>query len=584
MYLQGCPSEDGQVSSHTPLNMSTALTPETVVRKVTPIVATENAPSKHDEPPAVPNQPAVISAKGKEIQARTPLTKDWTKPGDKLPFRPFQKTTRSAQWAVSDEGKRWITQRLANYANMKPPGGLLPKSESTNRHLTHCQWWTRELARAYLANWPDFNVEETLGTEYSPSDRSLHDERVPKFIEYALRQQNSVAKESPADIISMLIQRARKPAAFNFWAQQNEEVDVKAKVMAQRDPRWQNRHERLHTLMEMRKKLFEELDPDEQEEWHEKATASKALNLTPEDCIALIPKIYGMMGDALREHIDFNCLVLCGGKSIDGEAWFYMEEWHRPSMLDPLRFTSTENWKVTQGGFLHDIYKDTGVFRLPTWQRPNEFIPKVVIHLLDVIEFDEDGELLTSLQGLRQAMEKYLHGLWLFVPDNNGAPRTTPIPWSKIRQHHHNLTMFVEPVRLPGGDFIFERPNNMPHDDLKAFVNHIVQGEKGILPPEKQFRWTGQIDGAFQLAAKPHRQIRNTQGKTKRKGPSKKAIAQDSSLGESFDLDDGETSSDGESGKEEPVTTVRGRSISRGQGSKPAKSLRFKSKNNGSRY
>ena len=58
---------------------------------------------------------------------------------------------------------------------MVPPHGL-PKDAATNRALTNRQWWTRELACDYMANWPDFDVHEVLGDDPSEEDIKTHDE------------------------------------------------------------------------------------------------------------------------------------------------------------------------------------------------------------------------------------------------------------------------------------------------------------------------------------------------------------------------------------------------------------------------
>ncbi|KIJ30796.1 hypothetical protein M422DRAFT_53602 [Sphaerobolus stellatus SS14] len=473
--------------------------------------------------------------KGKQV---TPSVNDWTKPTDKLSFRPFLKISRGDEWAITDEGKHWITQRLSSFSNMRPPGGIL-WDEAKNRECTHRQWWIKELAKAYITNWPDFDLMEVLGADYTEESKQLHNERVPKFIEYALRRQYGAGKDDPTDIISLIVNRTRKPVAYNVWAQSNDDVDTKAKRLGKLDARWANPKKRLSTLMEMRKQLFEALPAEEQAVWEVKAAESKAGNISPEECVELIPKIYGMIGDSMRAQIQFNCVVLCGGKMSDGQAWFYTEEWHRPSLDDPLVFTSSANWKTFLGAFLHSLSKDTGVttadiVQLPTWQRPTEFIPKVVVKLSDILEFDKDGELITSEAGVRQAAEKHLNSLWALVPATTGAPKTGPIPWTKIRQNRHQLDKFVHRDRLPRVGFIFERPKDMPWEDLLEFITHIIKGEKGELEDEKVFRWTGQGDGNFQLAPKPRRQKRSS----KKKGHGKKVgTSSIDSPGETFDLD-----------------------------------------------
>ncbi|KIJ22752.1 hypothetical protein M422DRAFT_57080 [Sphaerobolus stellatus SS14] len=194
------------------------------------------------------------------------------------------------------------------------------------------------------------------------------------------------------------------------------------------------------------------------------------------------------------------------------------------------------------GAFQQGLSKDTGVLspvpstnivQLPPWQRPNDFIPKAVERLSDVLEFDEDGEILTSLEGACQAAEKYLDSLWRLVPDKNGAPKSTPVPWTEVRRSRDNLERFVEPTRLPSETFIFDRPKDLPKNELWKFIDHIIQGESGALSAERIFRWTRQIDGHFEVAPKPRKQTRQAHHKTQKKIKKRR----ESSVGETIDLD-----------------------------------------------
>ncbi|KIJ43771.1 hypothetical protein M422DRAFT_253023 [Sphaerobolus stellatus SS14] len=484
--------------------------------------------------------------KGRKVAGKP---NEWIKPSDLLPFRPYTLTNRDDQWAVSDEGKIWISQRIPSYRQMQPPGGL-PIDTTTERQMTHRQWWTHELDTDFKKNWPDFDVTEVLGSTYSPAQLKKHEERVYKFIDNALRRQYAASSQSPADIFTLLIQRDRKPVAYNLWASETPEGDDAAKKMAQKEPGWAIVTDHLKIQMEMRKKLFEQLSEEEQTEWQKKANNSKNVPISEEDCIAAIPKIFGMVCDSIRKYTPFNCIILCGGKQVDGQTW---EEWHRPSIIDPLGFTSTSNWKTIVGGFLHGLSKDTGVLaneivQLPTWQRPNEYIPKVVVRLSEILEFDVSGGMLTSEAGAREATEKYLDALWALVPDKNGAPHSKSVPWTLIRQKRNNLAEFVDPSRLPQGIFIFERPKEATIEDLLLFIKHIIKGENGEIPPENIFKWTNQTDGNFQLAPRPRKQKRIYVAKGKGKGhPEVKSFDE-----EHINIDDVSTSEETEAEEAEP--------------------------------
>ncbi|KIJ48913.1 hypothetical protein M422DRAFT_45241 [Sphaerobolus stellatus SS14] len=456
----------------------------------------------------VPHCCCAMLCEADEVLIVSDGTDPWTKLSDKLPFRPYTRINRSGQWAVSDEGKLWISQWIPSYRTLQPPGSL-PKDEATDRHMTHRKWWTTELVEAYKANWPDFEVREVVGDAPTPAQQKLHDE----FIDYALRHQYDAEKTTPADIISLIVQRIQKLVAYNFWAQSNPDVDVEAMKLAMKDERWANQVDHLHVSMEMRKKLFLQLPPLEQAHWEKQAEVSKKVDLTEQDCIALVPKIFGMICDALRKYFNFNCLVLCGGKGVNEKGWYYTEEWRCPSINDPFDFISTDNWKLIQASFLQTQSQETGVkpddfVQLPTWQQPRDFIPKVVARLLDVLQFDEDGAMKMTIDGARQAVEKHLDALWVLVPDKNGAPQLKKtVPWTQIRQNHRDLGQYVEVARLPEGDFVFDRLKDMPLEDLKTLINHIIKGEKGELPAERVFRWVNQTDGKFDLAPRPCKQF-----------------------------------------------------------------------------
>ncbi|KIJ47677.1 hypothetical protein M422DRAFT_28729 [Sphaerobolus stellatus SS14] len=247
------------------------------------------------------------------------------------------------------------------------------------------------------------------------------------------------------------------------------------------------------------------------------------------------------MGDSVQTRINFHGLVLCGGKGPNGEVWYYTEEWRRPTIDDPLGFTATKNWQTILGVFLQGLSKDTGVMvndivQLPTWQCPSDFIPRVIERLSDVLEFDEHGDILTSVEGAQQAADKYLNSLWHLVPDNNGAPKQTPIPWTDVRRSRDNLEKYVDPARLPSEGFIFDRPKDLPTKELWKFINHIIRDEKGELSPDKEFRWARQMDGTFEVAAKPRRRVRQNQKKVA-KVPKAKLIKGQDATGETFDLD-----------------------------------------------
>ncbi|KIJ28040.1 hypothetical protein M422DRAFT_270729 [Sphaerobolus stellatus SS14] len=114
---------------------------------------------------------------------------------------------------------------------------------------------------------------------------------------------------------------------------------------------------------------------------------------------------------------------------------------------------------------------------LPSWQRPNEYVPKSVERLSHVLEFNENGEIITSEKSARVAAEKYLTALWALVPDNTGLPQSNPIPWLMIRKKRNDLHEFVEPGWLLKGNFIFERPKDCTAEDLLALIRHIIKGE-----------------------------------------------------------------------------------------------------------
>ncbi|KIJ26892.1 hypothetical protein M422DRAFT_271990 [Sphaerobolus stellatus SS14] len=246
-----------------------------------------------------------------------------------------------------------------------------------------------------------------------------------------------------------------------------------------------------------------------------------------------------MVCDSIRKCTPFNCIILCGGKQVDGQTWYYTEEWHRPSIIDPLGFTSTSNWKTIVGGFLHGLSKDTGVLaneivQLPTWQRPNEYIPKVVVRLSEILEFDVSGDMLTSEAGACEATEKYLDALWALVPDKNGAPHSK------------------------------SRPKEATIEDLLLFIKHIIKGENGEIPPENIFKWTNQTDGNFQLAARPR----------KGKGhPEVKSFDE-----EHINIDDVSTSEESEAEEAEPSRgNTSTKKQTKGQASSKSKARKSKS-------
>jgi len=61
--------------------------------------------------------------------------------------------------------------------------------------------------------------------------------------------------------------------------------------------------------------------------------------------------------------------------------------------------------------FVSYLAKPEEVQQLLTWQRPSENIPKTIPYLQDVLQFDDDGEIVTSETGCRKALSNHLNSL-----------------------------------------------------------------------------------------------------------------------------------------------------------------------------
>jgi hypothetical protein len=85
---------------------------------------------------------------------------------DLLDFRPFVKTGRGKEWALSKEGKNWIIDRICQYEQIKGPLGV-DGFENKRRLKKHQKAWIIQLAADYIANWPDFEWREVIGKRSS---------------------------------------------------------------------------------------------------------------------------------------------------------------------------------------------------------------------------------------------------------------------------------------------------------------------------------------------------------------------------------------------------------------------------------
>ena len=89
---------------------------------------------------------------------------------DKLTFRPFvQLPNRGpSTWAVSDQGKRWIIERIPVYDDVRGPRGVKEAEAATSKRKKQKDWKKR-LASDYMDNWPDFDWKEVVGENASQS-------------------------------------------------------------------------------------------------------------------------------------------------------------------------------------------------------------------------------------------------------------------------------------------------------------------------------------------------------------------------------------------------------------------------------
>ena len=71
-------------------------------------------------------------------------------------------------WALSDEGKRWVIERIKVYEDIGGARGV-SEAESSSGKKKKQKDWKKRLATDYMANWPEFDWKEVVGENPSKS-------------------------------------------------------------------------------------------------------------------------------------------------------------------------------------------------------------------------------------------------------------------------------------------------------------------------------------------------------------------------------------------------------------------------------
>jgi hypothetical protein len=98
---------------------------------------------------------------------------------DQVDFRPFWKTTRGDEWAVSKPGKAWILERINEYEKLKGPFGV-DEVEGQKRLKEKQKDWIASLASQFMKLWPNFDWREVLGNDKSEEEKKKAS-RVSRF-------------------------------------------------------------------------------------------------------------------------------------------------------------------------------------------------------------------------------------------------------------------------------------------------------------------------------------------------------------------------------------------------------------------
>ncbi|KIJ33928.1 hypothetical protein M422DRAFT_264068 [Sphaerobolus stellatus SS14] len=226
--------------------------------------------------------------------------------------------------------------------------------------------------------------------------------------------------------------------------------------------------------------------------------------------------------------------IRAAGIGTDGKPHYFMERYkplHDGKMLDyadiPEALVYDKALQNCVAGTHEVCHED--VYVVPPW-KPQVFksLPKVVsLHLVDMIDLDEQMQVQSGHEELKLAVQSYVEQTYALV--HIGCNRHTKVPkpnWDRIGEAKgDDLHKYIDPEHLPAEPFEFCKPVSLKPHALRVLAQWTVDGEVGKRDAITHFRLQGQQDSVVLATRKlPPKQLK----------PSKQ----------------GESDSDGESGDE----------------------------------
>ncbi|KIJ29561.1 hypothetical protein M422DRAFT_269001 [Sphaerobolus stellatus SS14] len=438
-----------------------------------PLATSAQEPRPQNPPSAVPVKPVTLNRdSGGEY-----VLPDFNGIGFYQPtnwnFRPFIDINRAGHFSLHAEGVKWLTSRLPQYHQIEGPKGV---SIITYERILGAQQfkYKQALAKALMDHWPNFDYTEVLPPNPSQEQVRTAEGRVLTKIDNML--QKKCKKDDGADIITTLFKIVRRVSAKDLWARENPGY--------------------------IRADLFKNLPLESRNDW--KAKAKKAKNEDPscEVLLAVLPRVFALIGEAIASRIGWYVEIHAAGMGIGDVVQYFIDK-YKPMkegvIIDCSDFKAFADYDDTFEGLVatgRPLTATVSKVEVSSLIRiaPYNPQPNVVnmecpqILLRDSVDHDAEGNALTPLDTLRGIVTQHIELLYAMVPDAQSGRHKAPKkpPWDKITSAV-DVTDWVEPIRLPPDPFEFMSPQMMKPTRLQALAKHIMQGQMddGVMAPRR---------------------------------------------------------------------------------------------------
>ncbi|KIJ29396.1 hypothetical protein M422DRAFT_54175 [Sphaerobolus stellatus SS14] len=378
-------------------------------------------------------------------------------------WEPFVAPTRTGVWQVNPIGVEWLDKRLNDYYLVEGPQGvsiLEYEKRLANKRLK----FKKDLAEEFMNHFHGYDYKKVLPANPSKKQVRTAKKRVFVKIGNMLADSNKPTKKSKTtDVLDLVYRHVRRSTARDVWARESPDYkDKEADRMIVKG--WtlkMDRPKMFPLQMRVRQELWKELPEEDRAKWTQVAT---------ED----------VRGPATREKF-----IPTVGPHLPNLSSMSASEVYESAMRKAV-------------GAMTQVGPDE-VKVIAPW-RPRINVPKpcvAVVYFASKVKVDEQGNIITPEDALRDAITSYLHMTFeaLCPASREGkgkGGRLKKPDWDRMVRM--GMNKFVDPAVLPPPPFTFNNPQHYLVPQLLEFGGWLLKGESGELPEAQRFRWIGQRD------------------------------------------------------------------------------------------